>query len=159
MRLNSFSLENFGVFNKEVKIDFAPITIFTGQNNSGKSTVFKLLKLLNNSFKDDLSQDLDFACPGVNIRGFKKAINHSTKSNNIKFEIDNWVFSYVEHPQSALFARLDNFTYNSVLGKKLFEFDSFLVSGYMLGGAYDLNIYFDSIINEDEILSIDELRE
>jgi predicted ATPase len=41
-----FGLENFRVFEKKQWFDLAPITVFTGTNNSGKSSVNKALILL-----------------------------------------------------------------------------------------------------------------
>lgn len=44
--LRGFGLENFRVFEKETWFDFAPITILTGTNSSGKSSLNKALLLL-----------------------------------------------------------------------------------------------------------------
>jgi len=43
--LDFFGLENFRIFDKPTMLEFKPITIFTGPNSSGKSTVFKALNL------------------------------------------------------------------------------------------------------------------
>jgi predicted ATP-dependent endonuclease of OLD family len=48
--LRGFGLENFRVFNEETWLDFAPITILTGQNSSGKSSINKAILLLQESF-------------------------------------------------------------------------------------------------------------
>jgi predicted ATPase len=48
------SLENFKIFSDKQEFEFAPITIFTGANGSGKSTINQAIKLLSNHFKDDL---------------------------------------------------------------------------------------------------------
>lgn len=44
--------ENFRVFQKQKYFDFAPITIITGTNNSGKSGLLNGIKLLQENFKD-----------------------------------------------------------------------------------------------------------
>jgi predicted ATPase len=44
--LNGFGLENFRVFKNKQFFEFKPITIITGANSSGKSSVIKGLKLL-----------------------------------------------------------------------------------------------------------------
>lgn len=44
--LKGISVEGFRVFEENTAFDFAPITILTGPNSSGKSSVFKLLMLL-----------------------------------------------------------------------------------------------------------------
>lgn len=47
--LQNFELENFKIFAKRFKFDFAPITILTGTNSSGKSCLMKAMSLLENS--------------------------------------------------------------------------------------------------------------
>ena len=52
MIINKIGLENFRVFKEQVSFDFAPFTIFTGPNNSGKSSVSKALLLMKeNAYK------------------------------------------------------------------------------------------------------------
>lgn len=47
--LKGFGLENFRVFKDYTYFDFAPITILTGPNNSGKSSLNKALLLFKDS--------------------------------------------------------------------------------------------------------------
>lgn len=49
--LTGLGLQNFRVFKDLVFFDFAPITVLTGTNNSGKSSVFKALLLLYENTK------------------------------------------------------------------------------------------------------------
>jgi hypothetical protein len=56
--LDGFGLENFRVFKNKQFFDFKPVTIITGANSSGKSSVIKGLKLLKSNmpaFRWDLS--------------------------------------------------------------------------------------------------------
>ena len=51
-RLNKilkFSIDNFRVFDKPNVFEFAPITLLTGPNNSGKSSLVKSLLMLKNN--------------------------------------------------------------------------------------------------------------
>jgi len=57
--LYKIGLENFRVFKDYTEIEFAPITILTGANNSGKSSVIKSLYLL----KDNFSKSNPFDSP------------------------------------------------------------------------------------------------
>ena len=49
--LNGLGVENFRVFKEKTWLDFAPITILTGTNSSGKSTMVKAANLLQNFFE------------------------------------------------------------------------------------------------------------
>ena len=48
---NGIGFENFRVFDKSEYFKFAPITIITGTNNSGKSSLLNGIKLLQENFK------------------------------------------------------------------------------------------------------------
>lgn len=59
--LEGLGLQNFRTFNKRENFEFAPITIITGTNNAGKSSVFKAIQFLVHNFKDGIdSESLDF---------------------------------------------------------------------------------------------------
>jgi predicted ATP-dependent endonuclease of OLD family len=49
--LKGFGLENFRVFKDYTWFDFAPITILTGPNSSGKSSLIKALLMLKDNFE------------------------------------------------------------------------------------------------------------
>ncbi|SES31181.1 DUF3696 domain-containing protein [Pedobacter rhizosphaerae] len=54
-------LQNFRTFTKIEELKFAPITIITGTNNAGKSSVFKAIEFLVHNFKDGINaKTLDF---------------------------------------------------------------------------------------------------
>ena len=46
MEISGIGFENFRVFKDRYDFELAPITVLTGANSSGKSTVIKALKLL-----------------------------------------------------------------------------------------------------------------
>ena len=50
--IKGIGLENFRVFKDNTRIDFAPITILTGTNSSGKSSVIRAVNLLKNYFRN-----------------------------------------------------------------------------------------------------------
>ena len=61
--LHTFGLKNFRIFDDKEGFleEFAPITLLTGANNSGKSSIIKALQMLNNSVKVNQKPfDLDF---------------------------------------------------------------------------------------------------
>lgn len=53
--LYKLGVENFRLFKEMQEFDFAPITLFTGVNNSGKSSVIKSLLLLKESFNRSIN--------------------------------------------------------------------------------------------------------
>ena len=55
--LKGIGVENFRVFKDEQYFDFAPITILTGTNSSGKSSLINALKLLKDTYKDFEDRD------------------------------------------------------------------------------------------------------
>lgn len=58
--LSSFELENFRTFGSPTSFELAPLTILTGPNSSGKSSVFKALLLLQESTARHHLEYLDF---------------------------------------------------------------------------------------------------
>lgn len=96
--LKGFGLENFRVFKDYTWFDFAPITILTGPNNSGKSSLIKAILLIKeNSTKGKLSRTLEFNSIIHNLSGWDGIINdtsaakiifdYSTNSTLANFEL------------------------------------------------------------------------
>jgi len=84
--IKGIGLSNFRVFGKEEWLDLKPITILTGQNSSGKSTILKALLLLKDCFKKDF-ETLDFTGEEHHLSNFTRTMNknHSANNNQIKF--------------------------------------------------------------------------
>lgn len=57
---NKVSLKNFGIL-KNINIDIAPLTVFTGDNNSGKSFVAKLIHSFSSIDGDDFHKGIDLS--------------------------------------------------------------------------------------------------
>ncbi len=55
---NNVRLNNFGIL-KNANIDIVPLTVFTGDNDSGKSFVAKLIHSFSSINKDDYHRDID----------------------------------------------------------------------------------------------------
>ncbi len=87
--LKRTSLDNFRVFNTAANIEFSQITVLTGANNSGKSSVFKALLLLKENLKNGLFHDLNFAVGNHNLGDFSSTKSRSSTGNNtLKFTLD-----------------------------------------------------------------------
>lgn len=80
--LYKLGLENFRVFKELSEIEFAPITIFTGANNSGKSSVVKAIQLLKNNLASknyDSDLNLSFVSGDHNLSNFTDIVNDPEK--------------------------------------------------------------------------------
>lgn len=65
--LKEFGLENFRVFKDKTSFELAPITLLTGANSSGKSSVIKAMKLMQNFHKINCYEK-DYKNPVLDFR-------------------------------------------------------------------------------------------
>lgn len=65
--LKEFGLENFRVFKDKTSFELAPITLLTGANSSGKSSVIKAMKLMQNFHKNNCYEK-DYKSPELDFR-------------------------------------------------------------------------------------------
>lgn len=79
MKMN---IQNFRVFNRESSLNISPITLLIGANNSGKSSVAKLLLLLKNGF-----QNLNFKEGEHQLGAYKDALNWNNSSDEMKLTL------------------------------------------------------------------------
>ncbi len=96
--IHKFGLKNFRVFKDMTEFEFAPITVLTGPNNSGKSSIIKAFLLLKNSIPKKLKLDdeaeikipdidkLYFASPNHKLASFESCVNDKSKNNEITFK-------------------------------------------------------------------------
>jgi len=86
--LNFINIENFRNFSKLTEFNFAPITFLIGPNNSGKSSLLKLLILLRESSKQENEiANLNFSTPGHNLGYFANVISHESITEDIRIEL------------------------------------------------------------------------
>jgi len=82
-------LENFRLFSKRTTFSLAPITLITGINNSGKSSLIKSFQLFNSSSQETSGVNvLSFANGKHNLGHFGKAINKKSETKQMTFEFD-----------------------------------------------------------------------
>lgn len=87
--LHTIGLENFRLFKDQTTFELAPITILTGINNSGKSSLIKSLQLFKSSIKVSGGLDeLNFTGGRHNLGSFKTALNRDNESGLMKFKFD-----------------------------------------------------------------------
>jgi predicted ATPase len=94
-RLSSFSINNFRVFGEPTHFELATITVLTGTNSSGKSSLTKALNLLIKSFQKYSLRKLDLMESSLKMGGFSSLINHDSNSQEIEFRIAFDVYGYL----------------------------------------------------------------
>lgn len=83
MHIKELSLENFRAFKDKQTFEFAPITVFCGANNSGKSSVLKSLLLLKSCYKENKLSKLYFKGGDHNLGSFETTKNNRSINNII----------------------------------------------------------------------------
>ncbi len=118
----NFGIENFRVFNDKTSIPLAPLTILTGKNNSGKSSVIKAILMLQDSFKNPETTIDSHLDPILNIlrsvsgnyflSSFNKLLPHGQINNesiNISFSLFIRGFPYLFNVTLSFTKRPDSF--------------------------------------------------
>lgn len=82
MSIKKIGVENFRVFKNYTEFEIRPITLLTGPNNSGKSSLTKLLLLLQNGM-----EVLDFESDVPNLEGFENIISYGSKNRNLEITL------------------------------------------------------------------------
>ena len=88
--LKHFGVGNFKVFNELTNFEFAPVTILTGKNNSGKSSLIKALLLFikNQSFGKlirNQEDTLEFDFPELKLGSPNEIYNFKNRGKSITF--------------------------------------------------------------------------
>lgn len=133
--IKGIGLQNFRTFQKMENIEFAPITLITGANNAGKSSIFKAIQFLSHNFKDgNILETLDFKAMKHELGNFERVYN--------RFSLDKLKKSEIPQNQS-MYSRTYNFKReNSFLSKlPIFDEDEDLVFTFPIkfGGNRDID--------------------
>ncbi|MEZ4885470.1 MAG: DUF3696 domain-containing protein [Chitinophagales bacterium] len=121
--ITGITLKNFRVFKDATEFEFAPLTILTGANNSGKSTVLKALLLLADSMKKNGLEELDFTGEHHHLGGLESVLNEKEEDivSIVKFmpEYENSLDSYTEkitqfiiHDLKQEYPAIDNYMHS-----------------------------------------------
>jgi predicted ATPase len=90
--LSHFSLENFRLFKEKTSFDLSPITILTGTNSSGKSSLIKAILLLKANFEKNKSiEEIDFSIGDHNLNDFKNSLNYDNDDDIMYFRFSCYV--------------------------------------------------------------------
>lgn len=88
--LKNFGVGNFRAFKDLYKFDFAPITVLTGTNSSGKSSLTKAILLNKQSYSQKEGvPDLDEIRFDANLKlgNYDTVLNNNDKEGNLIFEV------------------------------------------------------------------------
>ena len=93
--ITSLSLQNFKCFEKQT-LPFKPLTLLSGLNGTGKSSVIQALLLLRQSYQQQLLQTRGLALNGdlVHIGTAKDALFEWAAEDIIRFDVTSDVFTY-----------------------------------------------------------------
>lgn len=84
--INKWKLNNFKSISNEQEFTFRPLTIFTGANSSGKSTVLQSILLITQTLQDPISSRSIVLNGGIKKFGsYDDIVNNKDISKNIKF--------------------------------------------------------------------------
>ncbi|GAB2478957.1 AAA family ATPase [Algoriphagus taiwanensis] len=87
--LHTLGLENFRLFKEKAVFDFAPITLLTGQNSSGKSSLIKSLLLMKSSINETGGiEELNFSGGKHHLGWYGQVLNFKSESNELVFTFD-----------------------------------------------------------------------
>jgi predicted ATPase len=89
MGVNKISIKNFRVFKEKSTFQLRPFTILTGPNNSGKSSLLKILNLLQQSVKELNSLNvLNFEKGNHNLATFENSISWGSENEDMSIVFD-----------------------------------------------------------------------
>lgn len=113
--INLLRLINFKAFENQV-FEFKPLTLLSGLNSTGKSSVMQSLLLLRQSYQQELLQEIGLALNGdlVRIGNAQDAFCESAKEDYIGFDLTRedkskgiWRFKYEVEKKETDFLDLD----------------------------------------------------
>jgi predicted ATPase len=153
MKLEQLTIENFKCFKSEKTFDFPRLTILTGANSSGKSSVINaiLMVLQSEGFPNSLSTNGDY----VNLGDFKD-ISFGHNSENI-IKIGFKLFG-ITVPKPILFSTkwLEN---KKDLLPQLFEFKSKIYTNQLKFDEADISFVFGELTKSNAINYISAFRQ
>lgn len=160
-KLTGLGIENFRIFKTAQFFNIKPLTILTGTNSAGKSTVGKALLLLKNSYEKRNLNELVLNSSAVNLGSAEQINPYGSELINPKFILvveDEYSNEY-KLKLSYNKDRLEEFEYhinNALLAKATIKVDDDFNSLKYKNSYFH---YFEDIINEniDEEIFKDDL--
>ncbi|WP_442936855.1 DUF3696 domain-containing protein [Nostoc sp.] len=104
--INSLKLTNYKAFENQL-IEFKPLTLLSGLNSTGKSSILQSLLLLRQSYQQELLPNVGLALNGelVRIGTAQDAFCERAKEDYLGFEIiwiDKWPDGFFDEWEKSL---------------------------------------------------------
>jgi len=154
--IDKISFKNYKIFKEKQTIELKPITVIFGKNNSGKSAIVKLPKLIENSLKATTSVPLQINNDGVELGLELRDLVYGKANRAIEFELQNTISNkklslaiYISSEKNKETAKIESWKLNSMfeihenegryLSKDKIE-QTCIFNGFNLIGDFDQNI-------------------
>ena len=85
--LSALTLENFRSFRERTTFELAPLTILTGPNSSGKSSILKALLFLRHNARNGRLVEPSFSGSEHKLGSFDRALSHASEDQCITFDV------------------------------------------------------------------------
>lgn len=93
MKIDGIGFENFRIFKDKNKFELAPITVLTGANSSGKTTIIKSLKLFQTFWNQkEFGHLLDFEKGNHQLGDFEMTLSKKSNKNEL---ISTYEFNHI----------------------------------------------------------------
>ena len=158
MSVEKIIIENFKIFEGQHIFDLKDLNIFTGANNSGKSTLFKAISMFSSGLEKGDFPNLDLF---ANIAGeFKDLVNKNSKGNSFKIGFITELGEKEKVPFKVLYEFVDGKgSYYSDGKAQFLNFELIDLNDNLIFGVYNVerfkvtkeNIEYD--INDDSKMS------
>jgi predicted ATPase len=152
--LSNFGVGNFRAFKDLYNFEFAPITVLTGTNSSGKSSLLKAILLIQSMFKENSKLDFPFQIIEIprdlNLGNYATLKNEDSKDHRIYFKLPFSLDDTEEDFSIKLtYTRSGGAKHGSLDNLSLTEFKIIEnnTGNYLLDFDYDDNGYYISRIN------------
>lgn len=85
--IKSISVENYRGFKQKATLDFRPLTILLGRNSSGKSSLTRLIPLLQQSLGRQSSSPILWSSEAVDLGNISDVITHESEDKELRIGI------------------------------------------------------------------------
>ncbi|MCD4695965.1 MAG: AAA family ATPase [Bacteroidales bacterium] len=141
--LNNFMINNFKIFEGEHWFSFKDLNVFTGANNSGKSTIIKAINLFSNGIATGDFPVLNLLNPNNNVGDFESLVNNESDAKSFKIGFETQIAN-IQMPFKVVYSFENGETsdFDKQKGKALFSsLEVIDNNGEVFFGIYKTDLY------------------